>query len=49
MRVPQKNEPIELVYNPKLTGENTLGQQKSKEAGDEDSESMQDGAGDEFD
>lgn len=26
MRVPQKNEPIELVYNPKLTGENTLGQ-----------------------
>lgn len=24
-RVPQKSEVIELTYNPKLTGENTLG------------------------
>lgn len=23
-----KNDPIELVYNPKLTGENTLGQNR---------------------
>jgi len=27
MRTPQKADPIELTYNPKLTGENTLGQQ----------------------
>jgi hypothetical protein len=26
MRTPQKADPIELTYNPKLTGENTLGQ-----------------------
>ena len=26
MRTPQKQEAIELTYNPKLTGENTLGQ-----------------------
>lgn len=25
IRTPQKQEPIELTYNPKLTGENTLG------------------------
>lgn len=25
LRTPQKSEPIELTYNPKLTGENTLG------------------------
>jgi len=25
MRTPQKQEAIELTYNPKLTGENTLG------------------------
>ena len=28
MRTPQKQEAIELTYNPKLTGENTLGQQQ---------------------
>ena len=28
MRTPQKHEAIELTYNPKLTGENTLGQQQ---------------------
>lgn len=28
LRTPQKNDAIELTYNPKLTGENTLGQQK---------------------
>jgi hypothetical protein len=25
LRTPQKNEAMELTYNPKLTGENTLG------------------------
>ena len=25
LRTPQESEPIELTYNPKLTGENTLG------------------------
>ena len=28
MRTPQKADVIELTYNPKLTGENTLGQVK---------------------
>ena len=26
LRMPQRNDPIEITYNPKLTGENTLGQ-----------------------
>ena len=32
MRTPQKADVIELTYNPKLTGENTLGQVKSEGA-----------------
>ncbi len=44
IRTPQKQEPIELTYNPKLTGENTLGQQLlgnnavQSEEGSEDTE-----------